>query len=384
MPMHGKHGELCGVIVLFWICGMLLQSLCWCVCCTASGPHWAHVSSSTSSLSYYFGIKTHPFWLKSCLSRVVSQELSLTMAVHKPCAHNLRCLDVLSRDELLTCRRFASRSRTPPKSATTKTNDMATDLLHSPLLTSRPSNILRKARVMKQQNAKQRDKDKIVDLEKKLAAGPQYIVVEKTVEKIVEKIVEVPQFIPDEQPTCKNPRMYTHDELLEFFHHHSQAIRDDLAAENAEYAKSLRSQLGDQLRELRGINDELAASQLRELQRINDEYTSKVAALEDELFKTKNELDQLKMVDENKELRNALLNVVHLPSEQHGVVVGLTKSPKLNGSVVHCQKWHEDRLRWQVRTADGKDILLKDENILRQDFGDDDDSPSSRDNDSMS
>ena len=129
---------------------------------------------------------------------------------------------------------------------------------------------------------------------------------------------------------------------------------------------------------------ELAASQLRELQRINDEYTSKVAALEDELFKTKNELDQLKMVDENKELRNALLNVVHLPSEQHGVVVGLTKSPKLNGSVVHCQKWHEDRLRWQVRTADGKDILLKDENILRQDFGDDDDSPSSRDNDSMS
>ena len=75
---------------------------------------------------------------------------------------------------------------------------------------------------------------------------------------------------------------------------------------------------------------------------------------------------------------DALLNIVQLPSDDCGVVVGVMSQPELNGSVIQCLRWHEDKQRWQVRTADGKDILLKNENILRRTCPDDEDSLSSR------
>ena len=117
--------------------------------------------------------------VSSCLK--LSLSLCLTM---QPSADCLHLASVINRHELLESRHSTSRSRTPLRH-TSESNAIAATDVHSLLKVSRHSTMMRKVRAMRRYEAKQRDNDKIAELEAKLGTGPKYIV--------VEKIVEVPQ-----------------------------------------------------------------------------------------------------------------------------------------------------------------------------------------------
>ena len=190
---------------------------------------------------------------------------------------------------------------------------------------------------------------------------------------------------PTVEPTTNTDSTFTQEQVVELvglklaemarqYEAQVQCIRDSLANLATRDELDLLVQERDRaLATLQRIRREhmeaieasdLALVQSEELKRENAQLKRDTEYFKEEMFRLKS--NQIAFVDEAAErYERALFNVVPLPSCKHGIMIGLTSSPELNGTLALCQKWHPDRGRWQVKTSCGRILMLKGENFLQ-------------------
>jgi len=279
--------------------------------------------------------------------------------------------------------RCRSRTRTPPKNLLITVQSLPS------LASGSHSRILRQTRLLKQRDARSRDEQELFRLRAQVAElelRPQYV----TVETVVEKVVEV-------EVANDSGQMNSDEKLLEFMESALKPFQES----NAEYVSTIAkleshveslTEMNQDLQSMVGfLNSELGkvkkvdgndllnsltGEDMQDMQFENESLKMSLATAAEAHMKVEVELAGYRsnlaewMDDCLDRYRGALFNLVPLPSRDHVIVVALKSAPHLNGTAVRVVAWHEDRDRWQVLTAQGKTLLLKSINILREDVED--------------